>query len=591
MRSLSIFEQNMVVMGTRSVIIAGMKSALIHELLFESARVNGDRPAYWSRSSEGLTSLKYSELGRRVSSIAAGLVQLGFQPGTRVGIYSHSSPEWGIVYMAILAAGGVVVPLDPQLKLLELRTIIHKAEMGYLFCVDSTYQDLVQLKAITAPYPEIISIDAAGDAPEAEELTLAQIEQLGSDRTYVPPAVDPDSMAVLIFTSGTSSTPKGVMLSHANIIADIEAIKPRFRIGTDDRFLSVLPLHHTLEATCGFLFPLLTGASILYAQSFKSSEILADIKSVRATVMCGVPLLYEKMYSGLQRSLAKKRLATRLYVDFGQKLAGLSKWFFDVSVGRLIFRSLRDRAGLDSIRILVSGGAAINPKISQFFNNLGITLIQGYGLSETSPVLSVNSSEDNNYASVGKPLDGIEIRILDPNDAGIGEIAARGRMVMLGYFKNEEATRAVMKDGFFRTGDLGYLDRDGHLHITGRMKNVIITSAGKNIYPEEIEVVLDSLPFIQESVVVPRKRGSGEEPVAVVVPDYEAITAARDGQKLSDEEIRKLLRSEVDRVCLQLADFKRIKEVIVMTEELPKTSTRKVKRYSLIEALQKLGEL
>lgn len=518
-------------------------------------------------------------------------MQLGFRSGTRIGIYAHSSPEWGMAYMATLAAGGVVVPLDPQLKYLELRTIISKAEMAYVFCSDSAYQDMVELKAITAPYPEIISIDAADDASETEELTMRQIERLGSDKAYSSPEIDPDAMALLIFTSGTSSASKGVMLSHANIIADIEAIKPRLAIGPEDRFLSVLPLHHSLESTCGFIFPLLIGASIYYARSLKSGDILEDIKLSRATVMCGVPLLYEKMHSGIQRAVAKKTPLARLYVDLGQKIAGLSKWILDLSVGKVIFHSLRAKAGLDSIRMFISGGAAINPDISRFFNNLGITLLQGYGLSETSPVLSVNSESDNDYASVGKPLDGVEVKIIEPNDSGVGEITAKGKMVMLGYFRNEEATKAVMSNGYFHTGDLGYLDSSGRLYITGRKKNVIITAAGKNIYPEEIETLLDSSSFIQESVVVPRKRGSGEEPVAVVVPDFDAIAATQDGRKPSDEEVRKIVKEEVERACLQLAEFKRVKDVIVMTEELPKTSSKKVRRYVLIESLKHLGEL
>jgi long-chain acyl-CoA synthetase len=318
---------------------------------------------------------------------------------------------------------------------------------------------------------------------------------------------------------------------------------------------------------------------------------MADVGAIQATVMCGVPLLYEKMYTGMQRALSKRTFATRLYVDLGQRIAGLSRSIFDLAAGRLIFRSLRSRAGLDSIRMFVSGGAAINPEISRFFNNLGIVLLQGYGLTETSPVLSVNTEADNNYSSVGRPLDGVEVQIFQSNEKGVGEIAVKGKMVMLGYYNDETSTREVMQDGFFLTGDLGYLDGQGHLHITGRKKNVIITPAGKNIYPEEIETLLESSPLIMECSVLPRKRGSGEEPVAVVVPDFEAIASMREELKTPDDEVRKILKAEVVRVCSQLAEFKRIKDVIVMTEELPKTSTRKVKRYVLIDSLKQLGEL
>ncbi len=269
------------------------------------------------------------------------------------------------------------------------------------------------------------------------------------------------------------------MLSHGNVVADLDAIRPRLPMIEEDRFLSVLPLHHTLEATCGFLYPLTCGASIAYGRSLKSTDIMGDIRELKITVMIGVPLLFEKMCAGIHRQIAKKALTTKLYVDLGQRLAGLSKWILDLSVGKVLFRALRERVGLDTVRLFVSGGAAINPEVTRFFDNLGITLLQGYGLSETAPVLSVNSEKDNNYYSVGKPLDGVEVRILEKNSAGIGEIAVKGDMVMLGYYGNAEATSSVMEEGLFRTGDLGFIDNDGHLHITGRKKNVIISSAAR----------------------------------------------------------------------------------------------------------------
>jgi len=446
------------------------------------------------------------------------------------------------------------------------------------------------LEVLSSEFPDVICFGNT-DAEDSLIMTTAKLEAVGRDKSFMLPEIDPDSLAVLIYTSGTSSEAKGVMLSHTNIVADIEAVRPRLSMTEEDRFLSVLPLHHTLEATCGFIYPLSSGASIAYGRSLKSVDIIADIRALKITVMIGVPLLFEKMCAGINRQVSKKALSTRLYVDLGQRMAGLSKWILDLSVGKVLFRALRERVGLDSIRLFVSGGAAINPEVSRFFNNLGIVLLQGYGLSETSPVLAVNCERDNNYSSVGRPLDGVEIKILDKNEAGIGEIAAKGKMVMLGYYGNEDATRSVMQDGYFRTGDLGYVDNAGHLHITGRMKNVIITAAGKNIYPEEIEALLESSPFVSECAVLPRKRKTGEEPVAVVVPDFDAINAAREGEKLSDEEIRTIMKAEVNSICEQLAEFKRVKDVIVMTEELPKTSTRKVKRHVLIENLKTLGQL
>jgi long-chain acyl-CoA synthetase len=567
-----------------------MAERLIHQLVLASAARNADRPAYWQRTSGGFVALTYAELAARIAALARGLIKSGFKPQTKAGIYAPDSPDWGITYLAILVAGGVVVPLDQHSKYFELRSIINRAGVNTLFCDPSHYQDILELELISSQFPDVICIDnAVGE--NSPIMTTAKLERIGRDEDITLPEIDPDSLAVLIYTSGTSSEAKGVMLSHTNIVADLEAVRPRLPMTEEDRFLSVLPLHHTLEATCGFIYPLSCGASIAYGQSLKSVDIVADIRALKITVMIGVPLLFEKMYAGINRQVSKKALSSRLYVDLGQRMAGLSKWILDLSVGKVLFKALRERIGLDSIRLFVSGGAAINPEVSRFFSNLGINLLQGYGLSETSPVLTVNSKRDNNYHSVGKPLDGVDLKILDKNAAGIGEIAAKGKMVMLGYYGKEDATRSVMKDGYFRTGDLGYLDQAGHLHITGRMKNVIITPAGKNIYPEEIEALLDSSPFVSECAVLPRKRKTGEEPVAVVVPDFDAINTARQGEKLSDEEIRTVMKAEVNSICEQLAEFKRVKDVIVMTEELPKTSTRKVKRHVLIDNLKTLGQL
>ncbi|MCK4857521.1 MAG: AMP-binding protein [candidate division Zixibacteria bacterium] len=562
-----------------------MPPRYIHELLLASAEKYPYRPAFWLREGERFLSLNYRDLAARVLDVAAGFQQLGLKAGDRAGIYAPNSPEWGIAYLAILAAGGVVVPLDVQLKLFELRSIIAKANLKFLFCAESSQPELAELKALVAPHPEIISLEGN----DYSTLSLARLEKLGRQAEFEPAEVDPQKMAVLLFTSGTSGEAKGVMLSHVNIVADVEASARYLPLTSDDRALSVLPLHHTFEATAGFLYPLSVGASIGYASSLKSTQIAADIKTLGITIMCGVPLLYEKMYLRLKRALADASRLKRVYVNLGLKVSALLRRLFRMSAGRAIFKPLRAKAGLATIRMFVSGGAAMNPEISRFFCDLGIDLVQGYGLTETAPVLTVNTIRKNRYASVGRPLPGVEVRIIDPDAGGIGEIAVKGDMVMIGYYENEAATAEVMQEGFFFTGDLGYLDDDGYLYITGRKKNVIISPAGKNIYPEEIEAALDNSPYILESAVLSRPRGSGEEPIAVVVPDYEIINAG--DRHLTDNEIEKIVRSEVERIGKQMAEFKRIRDVVIYSGELPKTSTRKVKKYILIDMLRKKGEL
>jgi long-chain acyl-CoA synthetase len=562
----------------------GVQTDYIHDLIFAAAEKYPYRPAIWRRENDRLVSISYSEFVTQIMNVAAGLRDLGVREGCHVGIYSENRPEWPVAYLAILAAGGVVVPIDRQSKIFELRSLIGRGKLDYLFCSVSSIENLSELVALAPPHPLLICLD--NDSPT--EVTLARLTELGEGENIAKARHDPGRLATLIFTSGTQGESKAVMLTHRNILADIEACTKRLTIYPEDRLLSVLPLHHTFETTAGFLFPLSRGASIAYARSLKSANILRDIQDFQVTLMCAVPLLFEKMSLKIKRALAQASSLQRAYVRSGFAVGGMLRPL-GLSTGRSIFAPLRRKAGLSSLRLLVSGGAAINPEVSRFFCDLGIDLLQGYGLSETSPVLSVNANKGNRYASVGRPLDGVEVRIVSADSNGVGEIAVRGEMIMSGYFENEAATRAAIREGWFYTGDLGYLDGDGFLYITGRAKNVIVTAAGKNIYPEEIETALENSPFILESAVLPRKRGSGEEPVAVVVPDYETIAVERPD--LPETEIDNLVIDEVKHISAQLTEYKRIKQVFIEKEELPKTSTRKVKKYVLLDRLRKKGAL
>lgn len=299
--------------------------------------------------------------------------------------------------------------------------------------------------------------------------------------------------------------------------------------------------------------------------------------------MLGVPLLFEKMYAGLQRNIRQKPPLTRvLFRTFLGVVKG-TRMLFRARIGGTVFRGLREKAGLNSIRLMISGGAALSPKIAQAFNHLGLRLFQGYGLTETSPVLAINPPYRSRHRSVGVPIPGAEVRILDPDTEGIGEIAAKGDCVMAGYYRNPEATSEAIEDGWLRTGDSGWIDKEGYLYISGRLKNVIVTRGGKNVYPEEIENVLNRSPYILESMVYSAENAEGgdEEIRAMVVPDYEYISQLADeqGRTFSDEEIEALVQGEVVKSCSEIAEYKRIRQVKIRSEEFPKTSTRKIKRH------------
>ena len=509
----------------------------------------------------------YEELCRTVSQLSSGLQEKGLVSRREIGLISENRPEWSLAYLAIIAAGGTVVPIDANLKANEIGYVVDHAQLDVVFCSEK-YAGV--LRGLSRPI-KTISLETAAQNNFEGVLDTQQTHATRSD----------NETAVLIYTSGTTGAPKAVELTHRNILANIEGIESELHFDRRDVFLSVLPLHHTFEATCGFLTPLMKGARIVFARSLKSKELLEDIGNNRITVMCGVPLLYEKMYDTIRRAIqnapaARRQLFHLLYAvsSFGWKLG--------VRLGQPLFRSLRAKAGLSTIRMFVSGGAALPPRIAAFFNLIGLKLIQGYGMTECSPVLSVCRPNNLRFASVGCPLKNVEIRIDNPDSSGVGEILARGENITPGYRGNAEQTDALIRDGWLYTGDLGKM-KSGHLYITGRAKNLIISAAGKNIFPEEIEEKLLASDLVHEVIVFGRTKvgKQGEEVRALIVPDIDEFTAQGIFQKdeMDIAAIRTALVSVVKDVNDLMAEYKRITGFDVQLEELEKTSKKSIKRF------------
>ena len=486
---------------------------------------------------------------------------------TTIGLLSENRPEWPIIYLGIVGAGRTVVPIDANLKPTELISIIRLSGIRVLFTSDRFESYLVS---------------------NLPELTVHSLEST-SARSWLsllihPPAqieVDPDRLAVLIYTSGTTGSPSAVTLTHRNLLGNLDGIRPALPFDSDDIFLSVLPLHHTLEATCGFLAPLTSGSGVVYARSLKSKEILEDIAHNKVTVMCGVPLLFEKMHHAIRRGIQASSLPRRL--TFHLIYAALSLgWRLGFKWGRPLFRSLRQQAGLSSIRMLVSGGAAIPVETARFYNLIGLDFLQGYGMTECSPVVSVNRPDNIQFGSVGPPLPNLEVRIDQPDEHGIGEIVVKGPSITSGYRDNEAKTAELLRNGWLHTGDLGRIHH-GHLWITGRLKNVIVSAAGKNIYPEELEEHLLESPYVSEAIVFGRLKiaRQGEEVRALIVPDLDQFrTEFSFSSEAPDlERIKVILTQQVEQVNRRLADYKRISGFDFQLEELEKTSTRKLKRF------------
>lgn len=549
----------------------GLGLITIKGMLARSAGLYPYKTALQMRRGEDFYKVTYRELKERVDQLSAGLARRGIGHGDRVAILGENCPEWVESYMAVVGMGAVGVPLDSQLKPQEIRHILTDSESKALIVSRNYAETAAEASAGLPMLKHVFSMSDLSRIYETPETkTLKRQVQL-------------DDLAVIIYTSGTTGSSKGVMLTHGNIMSNVDAGYQVIHYDHHDTFISVLPLHHTFEATAGMLVPLYAGCTITYARSLKPKEIIADIRDTGCTIMIGVPLLFEKIYLGILRGVKERDWLTRMAFAASNGVVRSIKTVTGQRAGGKVFKSLRDRAGMGTLRLLISGGAALNVEVAKGFETLGFHLIQGYGLTETSPILTVNSVKNPDPASVGPALPGLELKIVDPDASGVGEVAAKGPNVMKGYYKNDAATQSVMRDSWFLTGDLGYLDDRGFLYITGRAKNVIVSAAGKNIYPEEVETQLLKSPFITEVLVIGEMnpQTNREEVHAIIYPSLEAFDdyALKHKVKVDEALVERILKEEVRRECSNLADYKRVKHFSVREEEFPKTTTKKIKRY------------
>ncbi len=541
-------------------LLNGLKGLTIPQMIIQSAEFYRGKTALAGFHDRTLCSLSYKELIQKMNNFAGYLINSGLVSEDKVALLSENRVEWGIAYLAVLAAGGIVIPLDTLLKPQERESILSNSQVKFIIASDKY---LAELKSLQIPFVEKV-------------IPLEKLDSLKSSKKIKLPEISDTQLAVIIYTSGTTGESKGVMLTHRNIISDIWGIHKILKLYPEDIFLSVLPLHHTFEATCGFLVPLSKGATVVYSRSLKSKDLMQDVKEHRISVMLGVPLLFEKFQLGLKRGIRKKSNAIRIWFEISFQAVKWIKKISGINLGQIAFKGLRKKAGLGSLRLLVCGGAPLPAEIAEFFNLFGIEFLQGYGLTETSPVLTVNPHHKPRYNSVGVAIPGANLKIIEKDSNGVGEIVVQGEMVTQGYYNNPPATVKSIKEDWFYTGDLGLVDKDGYYYIVGRCKNVIVSRSGKNIYPEELEKALNNHPFILESLVLARPGGIVEEVHAVIVPDWELLE--QSGIK-NEEEIFNLISQELKIICSQFADYKRIKSFEIRKQELDKTSTRKIKRY------------
>ena len=398
------------------------------------------------------------------------------------------------------------------------------------------------------------------------------------DNSYLDIEIDPEEFKVLIFTSGTTSAAKGVMLCNRNLAENVNAVSPYVYVNEEERWFSVLPLHHCYECSIGFLLPMAVGGSIAICQGLK--HIVENMKETQPTVLLAVPLLIESLYKKINKSIEKGGKAalvnSMIHVTNALKAVG-------IDIKRKVFAEIYDNLG-GKLKFIVSAAAPIDPKAGKWVQDIGINFLQGYGLTETSPIAALTPDYEPKIGSAGKALVCSELKIKNPNEKGEGEVLIKSTTLMLGYYENEEATNEVVHDGWFNSGDIGYLDKDGFLFITGRSKNVIVTQNGKNIYPEEIEMMLGKIPEIKESMVYGKEEEKGKELTitARVIPNYEEIKTIYK-KELSDEEVYNIIWNKIKEVNRELTSYKAIKKLEIKKDEFEKTTTMKIKRYAEIK--------
>ena len=549
----------------------------IVSLIGKSCRDHKDRTALLQKRKGSWQATSYGTLWSTSDLIAAGLAEHGFGPGERAALLAASSPLWLMAYLGILKTRGVVVPIDKELKEIEVCHILAHSEARALF-VDDDHLDMVLGMASDLPQLTlIVRTDAPGDTPKLPldkfHCRLLPLSEFLRERTSPPTSFapqQPHDTALILYTSGTTGRAKGATLSHANIVSNILGTTTHFGVDQSVHTLSILPINHIFEQVCSILIPLSLGGKISFCESLKKlGENLAEVKP---TIFVGVPALYRMMLGRIMKNIQENRVSRILSA---------------LPLTRALVNS-KVRRKLGTGTVFISGGAALDPAITGGFARFGVTLLQGYGITETSPVIAAESRLQARPGTVGRVLAEVEVRIDAAEYGTVGEILVRGPNVMQGYFKDPKATSEAMVDGWYRTGDLGRLDSDGYLSICGRVKSLIVTPNGKNVYPEEVENEILKSPYVAEVVVYAGRSGQvAEEIRAVIFPNREALeeyAAHRGEAPLSAGELEKLLRGEVTRACEKLAAYKRVAKVTVSDQEFPKTTTRKIKRFE-VEAL------
>ncbi len=559
----------------------------LKDMLNKTGILYADRPAYKIKVEEGKYQIyTHKEVRDMINNLGTALINLGLK-GKRIAVIGENRYEWEIAYLSIVCGTGIVVPLDKSLPANELELLIERSDIEAIFYTKK-YSDIIQ----NIKYSEknklkhLISMDS----DENFEGIYSQKELIREGRKLIEEGnneflnakIDPKEMEIMLFTSGTTSKAKVVALSHENICTNLMDIGSVLDVTQEDVFLSILPIHHVFECTVGFLFSLYKGAETVFCDGLR--HIVENLNEYHVTVMACVPGIYERIFMMIRKKLEKQgKLEEILKNEEKYKNSSMQK-------KKEVFKEIHNMLG-GKVKLLISGAAALDKTIEEKYRLLGLNLVQGYGLTETSPVVAVGTNKNYKLGSIGKTVPSVEAKLVDVNDDGIGELVVRGSSVMLGYYENEKVNKKSLQDGWFYTGDLAKIDEEGYIFICGRKKSVIVLKNGKNIFPEEMENLVNKIEGIRESFIFGKIQSNDENNIKINVKIVFDRDVMKDVYKVEeDEDIYKVLSKKIKEVNQTMPSYKAIRGMILTEEPLIKTTTNKIKRQENLDEIRKLKD-
>ena len=554
----------------------------LKDMLNKTKKEYGEKIAYKIKNEEGkYRTITHREVRDMVDSLGTVLINLGLK-GKRIAIIGENRYEWEIAYLAIVCGTGIVVPLDKSLPENELEELIERSEVEAIFYSKKYEETIEKIKySQKNKLKHMISMDLKkhfkGIYSQEELIETGEKLLEKGNREFIDAIINEKEMSIMLFTSGTTSKSKVVALSHKNICSNLMDIGEVLNVTSDDVLLSILPIHHVFECTVGFLFSLYKGAQTVFCDGLR--HVVENLNEYQVTVMACVPAIYERIFMIIRKQLEKQgKLEEILKNEEKYKKASMEE-------RKEVFKEIHNIIG-GKIKLFISGAAALDSKIEEKYRLLGINIVQGYGLTETSPVVAIGTNKYYKTGSIGKTVPNVEAKIVDINDEGIGELIVKGPNVMLGYYNNEEATKEVIKDGWFYTGDLAKIDEEGYIYICGRKKSVIVLKNGKNIFPEEMENLVNKIEGVKESFIFGKQQSEDKNDIKINVKIVFDRDIVRDVYKVqTDSEIQEVLSKKIKEINQTMPKYKSIRGMILTEEPLIKTTTNKIKRQENLKKI------